>query len=99
MFVSGEELSSGAQRIHVAELLEERAKKCGLDVNTATIGAYIEVFRYYFLLYSYISSAQHKLIASLWYNIQVTLTIDEGSRFFEIHTDLGRIIPAVALCK
>ncbi|KAF2297170.1 hypothetical protein GH714_018752 [Hevea brasiliensis] len=40
----GEEIISGAQRVHVPELLEERAKACGIDVNTIT--TYIDSFRY-----------------------------------------------------
>ncbi|XP_057987428.1 aspartate--tRNA ligase 2, cytoplasmic-like isoform X1 [Hevea brasiliensis] len=42
--ISGEEIISGAQRVHVPELLEERAKACGIDVNTIT--TYIDSFRY-----------------------------------------------------
>lgn len=41
---SGEEIISGAQRVHVPEFLEERAKACGIDVNTLT--TYIDSFRY-----------------------------------------------------
>ncbi|KAF2297149.1 hypothetical protein GH714_018293 [Hevea brasiliensis] len=44
VFVRGEEIISGAQRVHVPELLEERAKACGIDVNTIT--TYIDSFRY-----------------------------------------------------
>ncbi|KAJ4829657.1 hypothetical protein Tsubulata_013257 [Turnera subulata] len=41
---SSEEKISGAQRIHVAEVLSERAGACGIDVNT--ISTYIDAFRY-----------------------------------------------------
>ncbi|WCJ35022.1 Aspartate--tRNA ligase cytoplasmic [Euphorbia peplus] len=44
VFIRGEEIISGAQRVHVPELLEERAKSCGIDVNT--IATYIDAFRY-----------------------------------------------------
>ncbi|KAF2297189.1 hypothetical protein GH714_019118 [Hevea brasiliensis] len=44
VFIRGEEIISGAQRVHVPELLEERAKACGIDVNTIT--TYIDSFRY-----------------------------------------------------
>ena len=40
----GEEIISGAQRIHTPELLAKRATECGIDVST--ISAYIESFRY-----------------------------------------------------
>jgi aspartyl/asparaginyl-tRNA synthetase len=42
--VTGEEIISGAQRIHTPELLAKRATECGIDVST--ISAYIESFRY-----------------------------------------------------
>ncbi|KAL6007223.1 Aspartate--tRNA ligase 2, cytoplasmic [Asimina triloba] len=42
--VEGEEIISGAQRIHVPEFLETRAKACGIDVKT--ISTYIDSFRY-----------------------------------------------------
>ena len=41
---AGEEIISGAQRVHVPEFLEERAKACGIDVKT--ISTYIDSFRY-----------------------------------------------------
>ncbi|XP_010526284.1 PREDICTED: aspartate--tRNA ligase 2, cytoplasmic [Tarenaya hassleriana] len=44
VFIRGEEIISGAQRIHVPELLEERAQACGIDVKT--ISTYIDSFRY-----------------------------------------------------
>ncbi|KAF5297352.1 hypothetical protein FQR65_LT01282 [Abscondita terminalis] len=44
MFMRGEEVMSGAQRIHDPELLTERAKHHGLDIEK--IGAYIDSFRY-----------------------------------------------------
>ncbi|PWA56699.1 hypothetical protein CTI12_AA417030 [Artemisia annua] len=40
----GEKIIFGSQRIHVPELLESRAKECGIDVKT--ISEYIEAFRY-----------------------------------------------------
>lgn len=44
VFIRGEEIISGAQRIHIPELLEQRAKNCGIDVST--ISTYIDSFRY-----------------------------------------------------
>ncbi|PKI31781.1 hypothetical protein CRG98_047820 [Punica granatum] len=44
VFIRGEEIISGAQRVHVPELLAERAQACGIDVNT--ISSYIDSFRY-----------------------------------------------------
>ncbi|KAI4316245.1 hypothetical protein L6164_024243 [Bauhinia variegata] len=44
VFIRGEEIISGAQRIHVPEFLEERAVAKGID--TKTISAYIDSFRY-----------------------------------------------------
>ncbi|XP_034479287.1 aspartate--tRNA ligase, cytoplasmic [Drosophila innubila] len=44
MFMRGEEILSGAQRIHDPEYLMERAKHHGID--TTKIAAYIESFRY-----------------------------------------------------
>ncbi|PON65615.1 Aspartyl-tRNA synthetase, archaeal-type [Parasponia andersonii] len=44
VFIRGEEIISGAQRVHVPELLAERAQACGIDVNT--ISTYIDSFRY-----------------------------------------------------
>ncbi|XP_057958885.1 aspartate--tRNA ligase 2, cytoplasmic [Malania oleifera] len=44
VFIRGEEIISGAQRVHVPEFLEERAKSCGIDVKT--ISTYIDSFRY-----------------------------------------------------
>ncbi|KAK9068727.1 hypothetical protein SSX86_012842 [Deinandra increscens subsp. villosa] len=44
VFIRGEEIISGAQRVHVPELLESRAKECGIDVKT--ISTYIDAFRY-----------------------------------------------------
>lgn len=44
IFIRGEEIISGAQRIHDPELLAERAEACGIDV--ATIASYIDSFRY-----------------------------------------------------
>ncbi|XP_044472368.1 aspartate--tRNA ligase 2, cytoplasmic-like [Mangifera indica] len=44
VFIRGEEIISGAQRIHVPEFLAERAQACGIDVGT--ISTYIDSFRY-----------------------------------------------------
>jgi len=44
MFIRGEEVLSGAQRIHDPELLSERAKLHGIDLEQ--IKAYIDAFRY-----------------------------------------------------
>ncbi|KAK2452847.1 Aspartate--tRNA ligase 2, cytoplasmic [Trifolium repens] len=44
VFIRGEEIISGAQRIHVPEFLEERAQACGIEVKT--ISSYIDSFRY-----------------------------------------------------
>uniref|UniRef100_A0ABD2X8K1 Aspartate--tRNA ligase, cytoplasmic n=1 Tax=Trichogramma kaykai TaxID=54128 RepID=A0ABD2X8K1_9HYME len=44
MFMRGEEIISGAQRIHVPELLIERAKHHGVDIEK--IKSYIDAFRY-----------------------------------------------------
>ncbi|XP_073003415.1 aspartate--tRNA ligase 2, cytoplasmic [Typha latifolia] len=44
VFIRGEEIISGAQRIHTPELLTKRAEACGIDVKT--ISTYIDSFRY-----------------------------------------------------
>ncbi|KAK4277106.1 hypothetical protein QN277_015156 [Acacia crassicarpa] len=44
VFIRGEEIISGAQRVHKAEFLEKRAAACGIDVKT--IATYIDSFRY-----------------------------------------------------
>ncbi|KAG6497093.1 hypothetical protein ZIOFF_044980 [Zingiber officinale] len=44
VFIRGEEIISGAQRIHLPELLTTRAEACGIDVKT--ISSYIDSFRY-----------------------------------------------------
>ncbi|XP_020203910.1 aspartate--tRNA ligase 2, cytoplasmic [Cajanus cajan] len=44
VFIRGEEIISGAQRVHVPEFLEQRAAACGIDVKT--ISTYIDSFRY-----------------------------------------------------
>ncbi|KAJ4707633.1 Aspartate--tRNA ligase, cytoplasmic [Melia azedarach] len=44
VFIRGEEIISGAQRVHIPEFLEERAQACGIDVKT--ISTYIDSFRY-----------------------------------------------------
>lgn len=43
-FMRGEEITSGAQRIHDPAMLEQRAKDCGLDVST--LGEYINAMKY-----------------------------------------------------
>ncbi|OMO69895.1 aspartate--tRNA ligase, cytoplasmic-like protein [Corchorus olitorius] len=40
---TGEEISSGGQRIHAPEYLAERAEACGIDVKTLT--NHIDSFR------------------------------------------------------
>lgn len=42
-FCEGEEIISGAQRVHVPEFLATQAKKCGINVET--ISTYIDSFR------------------------------------------------------
>ncbi|KAL3338355.1 hypothetical protein AABB24_030481 [Solanum stoloniferum] len=44
VFIRGEEIISGAQRVHIPEFLEKRAGECGIDVKT--ISTYIDSFRY-----------------------------------------------------
>lgn len=44
VFIRGEEIISGAQRVHEPEFLTKRAKECGIDVNT--ISTYIDSFRW-----------------------------------------------------
>lgn len=44
VFIRGEEIISGAQRVHVADFLAERAASLGIDVRT--ISTYIDSFRY-----------------------------------------------------
>uniref|UniRef100_A0A0D6R6A2 aspartate--tRNA ligase n=1 Tax=Araucaria cunninghamii TaxID=56994 RepID=A0A0D6R6A2_ARACU len=44
VFIRGEEIISGAQRVHDPEILTKRAKECGIDVNT--ISTYIDSFRW-----------------------------------------------------
>ncbi|KAK6254119.1 hypothetical protein QUC31_015839 [Theobroma cacao] len=46
VFIRGEEIISGAQRIHVPEMLEEGAQACGIDVNTISISTYFDSIRY-----------------------------------------------------
>ncbi|KAL3757882.1 hypothetical protein ACHAWU_002802 [Discostella pseudostelligera] len=43
VFIRGQEILSGAQRIHEPELLEERARAWGIDL--ATIASYVDSFR------------------------------------------------------
>ncbi len=44
MFIRGEEILSGAQRIHEPVLLTERAKHHGIDIEK--IKSYIDAFKY-----------------------------------------------------
>ncbi|KAF3787553.1 Aspartate--tRNA ligase 2 [Nymphaea thermarum] len=44
VFIRGEEIISGAQRVHVPEFLITRAEACGIDVKT--ISTYVDAFRY-----------------------------------------------------
>jgi len=44
IFLRGEEISSGAQRIHDSELLVEKAKEKGVDM--APLQAYVDAFKY-----------------------------------------------------
>ncbi|CAL0307401.1 unnamed protein product [Lupinus luteus] len=44
VFIRGEEIISGAQRVHKPDLLEKRAEAWGIDVKT--ISTYIDSFRY-----------------------------------------------------
>ncbi|GAB4858740.1 Aspartate--tRNA ligase 2, cytoplasmic [Ancistrocladus abbreviatus] len=44
VFIRGEEIISGAQRVHDPDFLTQRAEACGIDVKT--ISAYIDSFRY-----------------------------------------------------
>jgi len=43
-FMRGEEIMSGAQRVHDAKLLEERVKAHGID--PATVAGYLDAFRH-----------------------------------------------------
>ncbi|GLT54772.1 hypothetical protein SLA2020_279420 [Shorea laevis] len=43
VFIRGEEIISGAQRIHEPKFLAERAQACGIDVQT--ISTYIDSFK------------------------------------------------------
>ncbi|KAK6945664.1 Aminoacyl-tRNA synthetase, class II (D/K/N) [Dillenia turbinata] len=44
VFIRGEEIISGAQRVHEPDFLTVRAETCGIDVKT--ISTYIDAFRY-----------------------------------------------------
>ncbi|MCH81437.1 aspartate-tRNA ligase cytoplasmic-like [Trifolium medium] len=44
VYLRGEEIISGGQRIHEVELLVERIKACNIDVNT--MSTFIDSFRY-----------------------------------------------------
>ncbi|KAA8528201.1 hypothetical protein F0562_035548 [Nyssa sinensis] len=44
VFIRGEEIISGAQRVHVPEFLATRAEACGIELKT--ISTYIDSFRY-----------------------------------------------------
>lgn len=43
IFIRGQEILSGAQRVHEPELIEERARAWGIDVQT--IASYVASFR------------------------------------------------------
>jgi aspartyl-tRNA synthetase len=43
IFMRGEEIISGAQRVHDPIMLEERAKLCGIEVET--LRSYIDAFK------------------------------------------------------
>ena len=43
IFIRGQEILSGAQRVHEPALLEERARAWGIDVKT--IASYVDSFR------------------------------------------------------
>jgi aspartyl-tRNA synthetase len=43
VFIRGQEILSGAQRVHEPNLLEERARSWGIDVDT--IKSYVDSFR------------------------------------------------------
>ncbi|XP_028102460.1 aspartate--tRNA ligase 2, cytoplasmic-like isoform X2 [Camellia sinensis] len=47
VFIRGEEIISGAQRVHVPEFLATRAEAGGIDVKT--ISTYIDSFGYFFI--------------------------------------------------
>ena len=44
IFIRGEEIISGAQRIHDVDLLTKRAAECGIEIDT--IQSYLEAFKY-----------------------------------------------------
>ena len=44
VFIRGEEIISGAQRVHNADLLAKRATACGIAVDT--IQSYVDSFKY-----------------------------------------------------
>ena len=44
IFIRGEEIISGAQRIHEPDMLAQRATECGIEVST--IQSYIDSFKY-----------------------------------------------------
>jgi len=44
VFLRGEEITSGAQRVHEVELLKQRAKACGIPENN--IASYVESFKF-----------------------------------------------------
>lgn len=49
----GEEIISGAQRVHVPELLRERAQARGIDVET--ISTYVDSFRFTSIKFTFLS--------------------------------------------
>ena len=42
-FMRGEEIVSGAQRIHDPVLLSRRATECGIDVNTIAVFEFVKI--------------------------------------------------------
>lgn len=87
--MTGEEIISGAQRIHTPELLRKRAIECGIDAST--IASYIESFRFCSclivlrqcsniavfttLVFQQSISMLIHTFSSLWYSIPCMLTI------------------------
>jgi len=49
VFLAGEEIISGAQRVHDPDFLMQRAEAFGIDVKT--ISTYIDSFRYCLLVH------------------------------------------------
>lgn len=68
---AGEEIISGAQRVHVPEFLAERAQACGIEVKT--IETYIDSFRYTSLLALITTSLKCLLSISPLLEIEIKL--------------------------